>query len=160
VITSRPDVILYVYKNVALSLIVRFREREENVRCDVFSAYRALLKITKPAVAALNEARITGLPPSPEAAAAVQALEAQIPQLVSTSYSQLAGSAPSNSNFTFTDQDCPETTQGEEYQESAGCTAATSRASRGPSGLSLSLLAEHDEWDSHLLIVSTRVTKN
>ena len=82
VITSRPDVILYVYKNVSLSLIVRFREREENVRCDVFSAYRALLRITKPAVVALNEARITGLPTSPDAVAAVQALEAQIPQLV------------------------------------------------------------------------------
>jgi len=63
-------------------LIVRFREREENVRCDVFNAYRALLRITKPAVVSFNESKLTGLPPSAEATAAVQALDTQIPQLV------------------------------------------------------------------------------
>jgi hypothetical protein len=63
-------------------LILRFREREENVRCDIFSAYRSLLRATKPAVISLNESRVTGLPPSPEATSAVQALDTQIPQLV------------------------------------------------------------------------------
>jgi len=63
-------------------LILRFREREENVRCDIFNAYRALLKATKPAVNSINESRMTGLPPSPEAATAVQLLDGQIPQLV------------------------------------------------------------------------------
>lgn len=81
--------LLHIYQTVSLMLIVRFREREENVRCDVFSAYRALLRMTKPAVAALNESRLTGLPPSPEAAAAVQALDSQIPQLVKIVQKQL-----------------------------------------------------------------------
>lgn len=70
-------------------LIVRFREREENVRCDVFSAYRALLRCTKPAVMALSESRVTGLPPSTEAASAVAALDSQIPQLVKIVQKQL-----------------------------------------------------------------------
>ncbi|CAL8143839.1 unnamed protein product [Orchesella dallaii] len=89
VIVSRPDMLLYIYQTVSVMLIVRFREREENVRCDVFSAYRALLRMTKPAVQALNESRHTGLPPSPEAAAAVQALDSQIPQLVKIVQKQL-----------------------------------------------------------------------
>ena len=29
-------------------IIIEFLEREENVKCDIFLAYRALLKITKP----------------------------------------------------------------------------------------------------------------
>lgn len=84
VITSRPDCLLYVYRNVSLPLIVRFREREENVRCDVFSAWRALLRATKPAVLALKEATQTGLPPSPDASSAVESLQSQIPTLVSS----------------------------------------------------------------------------
>jgi hypothetical protein len=82
VITSRPDVLIYVYQNVSLMLILRFREREENVRCDIFSAYRALLRATKPAVNSITESRLTGLPPSPDAVTSVQLLEGQIPQLV------------------------------------------------------------------------------
>lgn len=65
-----------------MMLILRFREREENVRCDIFSAYRSILRATKPAVVSIHESRITGLPPSSDATAAVQALDGQIPQLV------------------------------------------------------------------------------
>ena len=67
---------------VASVLVHRFREREETVRCDVFSAYKSLLRITRPAVQSLEEAKRTGLAPDEGAVAAVRALEGQIQQLV------------------------------------------------------------------------------
>ena len=41
--------ILLVHVNLILGIFVYlFLEREENVRCDIFLAYRALLNINKP----------------------------------------------------------------------------------------------------------------
>ncbi|XP_019849564.1 PREDICTED: cullin-associated NEDD8-dissociated protein 1-like [Amphimedon queenslandica] len=46
--TARPDLIVEFYTTISPALIGRFKEREENVRCDIFLAYRALLNINKP----------------------------------------------------------------------------------------------------------------
>lgn len=48
VISSRPDLVEDFYKVLSPALIARFKEREENVKSDIFHAYIALLRITKP----------------------------------------------------------------------------------------------------------------
>lgn len=48
VISTRHDLIEDFYKSLSPALISRFKEREENVKSDIFHAYIALLKNTKP----------------------------------------------------------------------------------------------------------------
>lgn len=48
VIASRHDMLPDFYKTVSPALIGRFKEREENVKADIFQAYVALLRQTKP----------------------------------------------------------------------------------------------------------------
>ncbi|XP_071811076.1 cullin-associated NEDD8-dissociated protein 1-like isoform X1 [Apostichopus japonicus] len=48
VIGSRHDMLPDFYKTVSPALIGRFKEREENVKADIFQAYIALLRQTKP----------------------------------------------------------------------------------------------------------------
>lgn len=43
-ITARPDLLSQFYKTAAPAIILRFKEREENVKSDIFSAYIALLR--------------------------------------------------------------------------------------------------------------------
>jgi cullin-associated NEDD8-dissociated protein 1 len=47
VISTRHEMIIELYHKVSPALISRFKEREENVKVDVFSAYVALLKQTR-----------------------------------------------------------------------------------------------------------------
>lgn len=47
VITSRHELLPEFYKSLSAALIARFKEREENVKSDIFHAYIALLKQTK-----------------------------------------------------------------------------------------------------------------
>lgn len=47
VISTRPELLVEFYKSVSPALIVRFKEREENVKSDIFHAYIALLKQTR-----------------------------------------------------------------------------------------------------------------
>lgn len=49
IISTRPDLLRYLYENVSPTLISRFKEREENVKADIFGCYIALLKQTRPA---------------------------------------------------------------------------------------------------------------
>ena len=42
--------LFYFYSSVSPKLISRFKEREENVKADIFHAYVALLKQTKTAI--------------------------------------------------------------------------------------------------------------
>jgi len=46
VITTRPDLLEDLYKNVVPAIITRFKEREENVKLDIFAAFIDVLKQT------------------------------------------------------------------------------------------------------------------
>ncbi|XP_026494754.2 cullin-associated NEDD8-dissociated protein 1 isoform X1 [Vanessa tameamea] len=48
VIATRHELLAEMYQNVSPALIARFKEREENVKCDILSAYTALLRATRP----------------------------------------------------------------------------------------------------------------
>ena len=47
IISSRHDMLVDVYRTVAPQLIARYKEREENVKIDIFNAHIALLRQTK-----------------------------------------------------------------------------------------------------------------
>ncbi|XP_062521004.1 cullin-associated NEDD8-dissociated protein 1-like isoform X2 [Corticium candelabrum] len=47
VLGSRPELLSELYKTVSPKLISRFKEREENVKADIFAAYIVLLQQTK-----------------------------------------------------------------------------------------------------------------
>lgn len=62
-ISSRPDLLPNFHCTLAPALIRRFREREENVKADVFVAYITLLRQTRPPkgwVEAVEEPTQTG----------------------------------------------------------------------------------------------------
>lgn len=46
-ISTRRDLLLSFYSSVCPALLARFKEREENVRADVFAAFSTLLKQTR-----------------------------------------------------------------------------------------------------------------
>ncbi|XP_028035138.1 cullin-associated NEDD8-dissociated protein 1 [Bombyx mandarina] len=48
VIATRHELLAEMYHTVSPALIARFKEREENVKCDILSAYTALLRATRP----------------------------------------------------------------------------------------------------------------
>ncbi|XP_055713494.1 cullin-associated NEDD8-dissociated protein 1 [Phlebotomus papatasi] len=48
VISTRHELLEEFYKTLSPALILRFKEREENVKSDIFHAYIALLKATRP----------------------------------------------------------------------------------------------------------------
>lgn len=50
VIATRHEMLSEFYKTISPALIARFKEREENVKVDVFHAYTALLRQTRPTV--------------------------------------------------------------------------------------------------------------
>ncbi|KAL7644980.1 UNVERIFIED_CONTAM: hypothetical protein RMT77_004797 [Armadillidium vulgare] len=50
VISTRHEMLMDFYKTVSPMLISRFKEREENVKVDIFNAYISLLRQTKPSV--------------------------------------------------------------------------------------------------------------
>lgn len=47
VISTRRDLLVELYGSACPSLVARFKEREESVRSDIFSAFVALLRQTK-----------------------------------------------------------------------------------------------------------------
>jgi len=51
-IVTRPDLLSEFYHRVAPALVARFREREENVRLDILTAFTSLLERTPSAVRA------------------------------------------------------------------------------------------------------------
>ncbi|XP_046445430.1 cullin-associated NEDD8-dissociated protein 1-like [Daphnia pulex] len=48
IISTHPDLLIDFYRTISPVLIGRFKEREENVKADIFHAFIALLKQTKP----------------------------------------------------------------------------------------------------------------
>lgn len=50
VIGTRHEMLMDFYKNVSPALIARFKEREENVKADIFHAFVTLLRQTRPTI--------------------------------------------------------------------------------------------------------------
>ncbi|XP_062843034.1 cullin-associated NEDD8-dissociated protein 2 [Trichomycterus rosablanca] len=82
VISTRRDLLVELYGSVCPSLVGRFKEREENVRSDIFLAFVALLRQTKPPHGAALD---TGAKEDP----AVTLLKKQVPTVIKALHKQL-----------------------------------------------------------------------
>lgn len=85
VVSSRRELLPELYKVVSPALISRFKEREENVKSDIFHAYVALLRQTRPA---------TGVPLDPDAmedddGSPISLLQQQVPLIVKAVHRQM-----------------------------------------------------------------------
>ncbi|CAI9623879.1 unnamed protein product [Staurois parvus] len=76
-ITARPDMLSQFYKTAAPAIILRFKEREENVKSDIFSAYIALLRQTRASQSRRQNVEATGKGDSP-----LSALQKQVPSVL------------------------------------------------------------------------------
>lgn len=76
VISTRPDLVEDFYKFLSPALIARFKEREENVKSDIFHAYIALLRITRPNYDMVNPDAMEQVP------GPIQSLQEQVPEIV------------------------------------------------------------------------------
>lgn len=76
---TRPDLLLSFYSSVGPALLARFKEREENVRADVFSAFSTLLRQTRAASSHQGIMAVdTGLSSEEEPAVAVLKKQVQV----------------------------------------------------------------------------------
>ncbi|XP_013401957.1 LOW QUALITY PROTEIN: cullin-associated NEDD8-dissociated protein 1-like [Lingula anatina] len=82
IISTRHEMLLDLYKNVSPTLVNRFKEREENVKSDIFHAYISLLRQTRPTVSADPDAMEQGEGP-------VIMLQSQIPSIIKAIHKQL-----------------------------------------------------------------------
>lgn len=57
IISSRPELLEHLYENYSQQIISRFKEREENVRIDVFSVFAELLRATRRSLPNANSAQ-------------------------------------------------------------------------------------------------------
>ncbi|KAM6928453.1 cullin-associated NEDD8-dissociated protein 2 [Xenentodon cancila] len=89
-ISTRRDLLLSFYSSICPALLARFKEREENVRADVFAAFSMLLKQTRAGSShhALITARVD-LVSSKEEEPAVALLQKQVPVIVKALHRQL-----------------------------------------------------------------------
>lgn len=78
-ISSRHDMLVDFYKTISPQLISRFKEREENVKVDIFNAYIALLRQTRSSGPRGDESN----------AGPIQMLRSQVPHLVKSLTTQL-----------------------------------------------------------------------
>ncbi|XP_069025660.1 cullin-associated NEDD8-dissociated protein 2 [Embiotoca jacksoni] len=83
---SRRDLLLSFYSSVCPALLARFKEREENVRADVFAAFSTLLRQTR---AGSSPQGLVGPDPSGEEEPAVALLKKQVPMIVKVLHRQL-----------------------------------------------------------------------
>jgi len=88
IIATRPEMLSELYKTISPALVSRFKEREENVKADIFHAFITLLKNTRPAVSGsmildpnAMEEEAEGHP--------LRVLESQVPSIVSALHRQL-----------------------------------------------------------------------
>ncbi|KAF1503523.1 Cullin-associated NEDD8-dissociated protein 1, partial [Megadyptes antipodes antipodes] len=84
IVSSRHDLLQDFYKTLSPVLISRFKEREENVRADIFSAYISLLKQTLPIQSWLHASDASGKDDVPLAM-----LQKQVPNIVKALHKQL-----------------------------------------------------------------------
>ncbi|XP_078139725.1 cullin-associated NEDD8-dissociated protein 2 [Centroberyx gerrardi] len=89
-ISTRRDLLLSFYSSVGPALLARFKEREENVRADIFAAFVTLLRQTRPGsghhslIAAGSDQGV-----SREEEPAVAMLKKQVPVIVKALHRQL-----------------------------------------------------------------------
>lgn len=76
VISTRTDLVEDFYKFLSPALIARFKEREENVKSDIFHAYIALLRVTRPNYDIINPDAMEQVP------GPIQMLQEQVPEIV------------------------------------------------------------------------------
>lgn len=81
IIASRHDMIEDFYRDLSPSLIVRFKEREENVKSDIFHAYVSLLRNTRSLVEISQDPDSMEETPSP-----VALLIEQVPSIIKATY--------------------------------------------------------------------------
>ncbi|KFQ56748.1 Cullin-associated NEDD8-dissociated protein 1 [Nestor notabilis] len=84
IVSSRHDLLQDFYKTLSPVLISRFKEREENVKADIFSAYISLLKQTLPIQSWLHAADASGKDDIP-----LRMLQNQVPNIVKALHKQL-----------------------------------------------------------------------
>lgn len=79
-IRSRRDLLLSFYASICPALLARFKEREENVRADVFAAFSTLLRQTRAGTGHRHgvAAAGSGSRPSEEEEPAVAMLKKQV----------------------------------------------------------------------------------
>lgn len=83
VISTRHELLCDFYKTISPALIARFKEREENVKSDIFHAYVALLKQTRPATANMDPDSMD------QEEGPLYLLQAQVPSIVKAVQSQM-----------------------------------------------------------------------
>uniref|UniRef100_A0A8C5CGW6 Cullin associated and neddylation dissociated 1 n=1 Tax=Gadus morhua TaxID=8049 RepID=A0A8C5CGW6_GADMO len=84
VVASRHEMLPEFYRSVSPALVARFKEREENVKADVFHAFLSLLKQTRPAQAWLNDPDAMEQGETP-----LTMLQNQVPMIVKALHRQL-----------------------------------------------------------------------
>lgn len=85
VIATRHEMLMEFYRTISPALIERFKEREENVKVDIFHSYIALLRQTKPSVPIIGmDVNMMEQEESP-----VQMLKSQTPAIVKALHRQL-----------------------------------------------------------------------
>jgi len=85
VIVSRHEMIEQFYKTISPALINRFKEREENVKADIFHAYQALLRQTKPsALVSTSDPNTMEAEEGP-----ISLLQSQVPNIVRAIHRQM-----------------------------------------------------------------------
>ncbi|XP_035244264.1 cullin-associated NEDD8-dissociated protein 2 [Anguilla anguilla] len=84
VIGTRRDLLPELYGSVCPALVSRFKEREENVKTDIFLAFIALLKQTRP-----PQGGPTAAPPGAKEDPSLSLLQKQVPAVVKALHRQL-----------------------------------------------------------------------
>ncbi|KAK3087101.1 hypothetical protein FSP39_001721 [Pinctada imbricata] len=83
IIATRHEMLMEFYKNVSPALIARFKEREENVKADIFHAYITLLRQTRPTMSSSDPDAMD------QDGGPVSMLQGQIPDIVKAIHKQL-----------------------------------------------------------------------
>ncbi|NXS61534.1 CAND1 protein, partial [Brachypteracias leptosomus] len=84
IVSSRHDLLQDFYTTLSPVLISRFKEREENVKADIFSAYISLLKQTLPIQSWLHTSDTSGKDDVP-----LTMLQNQVPKIIKALHKQL-----------------------------------------------------------------------
>jgi len=88
IIATRPEMLSELYRTISPALVTRFKEREENVKADIFHAFITLLKNTRPAASGSMMLDPNAMEEEAEGHP-VRVLESQIPTIISALHRQL-----------------------------------------------------------------------